>query len=141
LPGSDPTVALYAGVALAFFEPARAARLRGMVPLSLSPRDLLLRRSSDDTYELLMLGDSRLSQFEALYRKAPLRVGDEVRTSGLQAKVLATSEGIPTHVRLRFVGGDAQACLLRWHAGALRRISLSPGGSLALAHEPGPMGF
>jgi hypothetical protein len=141
LPGSDPTVALYAGGALKFFEPTRAARLRGMVPLSLSPRDLLLRRLTDDTFELLTLGDSRASPFEALYRKAPMRVGDEVRTRGLQAEVLATSEGAPTRVRLRFVGGDAQACLLRWHAGALRRLSLSPGSSISLPHELGPMGF
>jgi hypothetical protein len=141
LPGSDPTVALYASVALAFFEPARAARLRGMVPLSLSPRDLLLRRSSDDTFELLTVGGSRLSPFEALYRKSPMHVGDEVRTRGLQADVLATSDGAPTRVRLRFIGGDTQTCLLRWHAGALRRVSLSPGASLALPHEPGPMGF
>jgi hypothetical protein len=141
LPGSDPTVALYGGVALAFFEPARAARLRGMVPLSLSPRDLLLRRNSDEVFELLTLGDARLSPFEALYRKAPMRVGDEVRTRGLQAEVLATSDGAPTRVRLRFPGGDTQACLLRWHAGALRRVSLAPGASLELPHEPGPMGF
>jgi hypothetical protein len=134
-------VALYAGVALAFFEPARAARLRGVIPLSLSPRDLLLRRASHDTFELLTLGDSRLSPFEALYRKAPMRVGDEVHTRGLRAEVLATSEGMPTHVRLRFIGGDARACLLRWHSGALRRVSLSPGASLAIPHEPGPMGF
>lgn len=141
LPGSDPTVALYASVALAFFEPARAARLRGIVPLSLSPRDLQLRRDTDDTYELLTLGDSRLSPFEALYRAAPLRKGDQVRTRGLDAEVLATSKGVPTRVRLRFVGGDAHACLLRWHAGALRHVSLSPGASLSLPHEPGPMGF
>jgi hypothetical protein len=141
LAGSDPTVAVYASVALAFFEPKRAARLRGIVALSLSPRDLLLRRYNDDTFELLMLGDPRSSPFEALYRKAPMRVGDEVRTRGLQAEVLATTEGALTRVRLRFVGGSAQACLLRWHAGALRRLSLPPGASLPLPHEPGPMGF
>lgn len=141
MPGSDPTVALYANVSLAFFEPARAARLRNVVPLSLSPRDLLLRRMSDDTFELETLGDAPLSPFEALYRKAPLRVGDEVRTMGLEAQVLATSEGVPTRVQLRFLGGEARACLLRWHAGALRRVLLSPGSSLALPHEPGPMGF
>jgi hypothetical protein len=141
LPGSDPTVALYASLALAFFEPARAGRLRGIVPLTLSPRDLLLRRSSDDTFELLTLGDHRLSPFEALYRQAPMRVGDEVRTRGLRAEVLAASEGSPTRVRLRFIGGAAQPCLLRWHAGALRHVSLSPGASLAVPHEPGPMGF
>lgn len=141
LPGSDPTVALYASVALAFFEPARAARLRGTIPLSLSPRDLLLRRLTEDTFELLTLGDSRSSPFEGLYRKAPMRVGDAVRTRGLEAEVLETSQGAPTRVRLRFVGGDAQICLLRWHAGALRRVSLSPGASLPLPHEPGPTGF
>jgi hypothetical protein len=141
LPGSDPVVALYASVAVAFFEPVRAAHLRGTMPLSLSPRDLLLRRLTDDTFELLTLGASRSSPFEGLYRKAPMRVGDEVRTRGLHAEVLETSEGAPTRVRLRFVGGDAQICLLRWHAGALRRVSLSPGASLPLPHEPGPMGF
>jgi hypothetical protein len=141
LPGSDPTVALYASVALGFFEPKRAARLGGMVPLSLSPRDLLLRRDPDDSFELLMQGDPRLSPFEALYRKAPERVGDQVRTRGLQVDVLATDEGAPTRIRLRFAGGDARACLLRWHAGALRRLSLAPGTSLSLPHEPGPLGF
>jgi hypothetical protein len=141
LAGSDPTVAVYASVALAFFEPTRAARLRGIVPLSLSPRDLLLRRYSAQTFELLMLGEPRLSPFEALYRKAPMHAGDQVRTRGLQADVLATSEGALTRVQLRFVGGSAQACLLHWHAGALRRLSLPLGASLSLPHEPGPMGF
>jgi hypothetical protein len=141
LPGSDPTVALYAPLALAFFEPARAARLRGMVSLSMSPRDLRLERNNDDTFELVTLGDFRLSPFEALYRKAPVRVGDKVRTRGLQVEVLATSDGVPTRVRLQFVGGDTRSCLLRWHEGALRGVRLAPGESLALPHEPGPMGF
>jgi hypothetical protein len=141
LPGSDPTVALYTPVALAFFEPARAARLRGMVQLSMSPRDLRLERNNDDTFELATLGEFRLSPFEALYRKAPFRVGDEVRTRGLRVEVLAVSDGAPARVRLQFRGGDAQSCLLRWHAGALRRVRLAPGESLALPHERGPMGF
>jgi hypothetical protein len=141
MPGSDPTVALYGSVAVAFFEPARAARLRGIVQLSLSPRDLRLLRNTDGTFELQTLGEFRLSPFEALYRKAPQRVGDEARTRGLEAKVLAASDGVATRVRLRFLGGDARACLLRWHDGALRHVSLAQGTSLDLPHEPGPLGF
>ena len=112
-----------------------------MVSLSMSPRDLRLERTNDDTFELVTLGDFRLSPFEALYRKAPLRVGDKVRTRGLQVEVLAASDGVPTRVRLQFLGGDARSCLLRWHEGALRGVRLAPGESLALPHEPGPMGF
>lgn len=141
LPGSDPTVSLYGGVALAFFEPQRAARLRSVTQLSMSPRDLRLERKSADTFELVTLGDSRQSPFELLYRKAPSHVGEKVRTRGLDAEVLSVTEGAATRVRLRFAGGDESACLLRWHRGALRRVALAPGEHLALPHEAGPMGF
>jgi len=143
LPGSDPTVAMYSGVALTFWEPQRAARLRSIVALSMTARDQALAQISADTIELASIGPmpSQLSPFEAVYRQASARVGDSVRTNGLTALVLAEDAGVPTRVRLHFARGEGSFCLLHWHRGALRRLQLAPGASLALPHEPGPMGF
>jgi len=44
-------------------------------------------------------------------------------------------------VRFRFNQGEGSFCLLRWHRGALRRVQLAPGSTMALPHEPGPIGF
>jgi hypothetical protein len=141
IPGSDPTVSLYSGVALKFLEPQRLARLRGFMALSMTAREQKLEQVSVDTIELASFGGRVLSPFEAVYRQAPARVGDSVHTNGLTALVLAEQAGIPSRVRFHFTQGEASFCLLRWHRGALRRVRLTPGSSLALPHEPGPMGF
>ncbi len=141
LPGSDPTVSMCSGVALRFLQPQRMRLLRGFVALSMTAREQKLERLDDDTFELSTFGPAALSPFEAVYRQAPARLGDTVRTNGLTAEVLAEQGGAATRVRFRFTLGAEAVCLMHWHRGALRRIQLAPGSSLALPHEPGPMGF
>ncbi len=141
LPGSDPTVSMYSGVALGFLQPQRMQQLRGLVALSMTAREQKLERTGDDTFELSTFGPAALSPFEAVYRQAPARLGDTVRTNGLTAEVLAEQGGVATRVRFRFTRGAEAVCLMRWHRGALRRIQLARGSSLALPHEPGPMGL
>jgi hypothetical protein len=132
---------MYGGVALGFFQPQRASRLRGFTPLSMAPNDQRLERVADDTFELTTLGARSMSTFEAVYRRTAFRSGERVRTSELEAEVLTAAGGMPTRVRFRFEGGAARACLLRWHSGALRHVELKTGETLALPHEPGPTGF
>jgi hypothetical protein len=139
--GSDPTLSLYGGLALNFFEPQRARRLHQFTPLSMTASDQRLARVSDDTLELSTLGDRVLSPFEALYRQAPFSAGAHVRTETLDAEVVTATGGMPTRVRFRFRNGLNRACVLAWQRGALRHVELPLGAELTLPHEPGPNGF
>lgn len=141
LVGSDPTLTLYLSAALAFYEPERSRRLRGMVPLSMSPRDQRLSRTAPDTFELQSFGQLRPAPFERLFRNRPAQVGERVRTRGLEAQVLRTEGGSAQTVRFRFADGAARACLLQLRDGVPKPIELAVGETLTLPYAPGPSGF
>jgi hypothetical protein len=146
LNAADPSLALYAGAALAFYTPEKA-KVERLRVLSMAPQAQTLRRTGPAVLELAVLGAPRQhNPFEQLFRAArnPLAVGQSVRLPELTVHVDEASEGLFTRARFEFTGGldPARTCLLAWRDRKLEFVPLpSPGESLRIEHEPGPMGL
>jgi hypothetical protein len=145
--GADPSLALYAAAATAFYTPDKAHAERWRV-LSMAPQAQSLIRTGPRTLELDVLGPSRQkTPFEALFRRLdrPLRVGQSVKLPELTATVLSSADdGLFTRVRFDFSAAlDPQRdCLLVWRGGKLEYLPPpNLGESVRIEHEAGPMGL
>jgi hypothetical protein len=146
LTGADPTVAIYAGAALAFHAPSKAGAERLRV-LAMVPQRLALERPEPNVLTLDVLDAPRRDNpFERLYRPAddPLLTGDRVALADVTVHVERAEAGVFQRARFEFRRElDAPGtCLLVWRGGRLQ--TLPPprvGESVTLAHEPGPMGL
>lgn len=146
LTGSDPALALFAGLALEFYAPEKAGAERFRV-LSLAPQAQRLSRVAHDAFELDVASPPRkINPFEALLRSPehPLVPGQRILLEEMTA-VVELAEGMAVS-RARFeLNHDLDAgrvCLMAWRAGRLQAVPIPPLGETTLiAHEPGPMGM
>lgn len=147
LNGSDPTLTLYAGAALLFYTPEKAAFERLRV-LSMAPHPQRLTRTAADVVQLEVLGlPRRHNAFEHLFRAPshPLEAGLSLQLGELGVNVDAVSEtGLFTSARFRVAGGldGPSRCLLVWRGGRLESVPWPAlDESLHIEHTPGPMGL
>jgi hypothetical protein len=144
--GSDPTLALYAAVALRFHTPEKAGAEHLHV-LSMAPQRQRLTRSADDTLELSVIEAPRASNaFEQLFRASdnPLVPGTLIPIDRLAVHVDESSGGLFTRARFQ-VPRDldpTRDCLLAWRNQRLENVPLPRiGESIEIGHEIGPMGL
>jgi hypothetical protein len=146
LTGADPSVALFAGPALAFYAPEKAGAERFRV-LSFAPHPQRLRRKARNVLELEVLAEApKRGPIQDMLRSPehPLRPGSQVPLGELRARTLATGGGTWTRVRLEFLDAldPGKVCLIAWRRGRLEAVSLPDlGETVEIPHEPGPMGM
>jgi hypothetical protein len=146
LTGADPSVALFAGPALAFYAPQKAGAERFRV-LSLAPHPQRLRREAMNVLELEVLAKTpKRGPIQDMLRSAehPLRPGSQIPLGELRVRTLATGGGTWTRVRFEFQENldPGRVCLIAWRGGRLEAVTLPDlGETVEIAHEPGPMGM
>jgi hypothetical protein len=144
--GSDPTLALYAAVAIVFHTPEKAGGERLRV-LSMAPQPHRLSRTAPGVLELEVLDPSRLDNpFERLFRttRHPLQAGQSVQLSEVAVHVEAVNAGLFTRARFEFDGDldTTRSCFMVWKNGRLERLPVPRvGESVRIEHEPGPLGL
>ncbi len=144
--GSDPTLALYAAVAIVFHTPEKAGGERLRV-LSMAPQPHRLSRTAPGVLELEVLGPRRQENpFELLFRavRHPLEAGQSVQLSEVTVRVDEISSGLFTRARFEFRRDleQSRSCLMVWRDGRLENLPLPPiGESVRIEHEPGPLGL
>lgn len=136
---ADPTLSLSALTAITYFNPDAVSELRGFHVMSVAPNDQRVERIAEGTVRLHVDGERASNAFEPLFRDVPLAVGDEVAAGDVTATVEAMQHGFPTQVRFDV---PATSCLWSWHDGGLHGTPLpAVGETVAMPHEPGPMGL
>jgi hypothetical protein len=143
--GSDPTLALYAAVAIVFHTPEKAGGERLRV-LSMAPQPHRLSRTAPGVLELEVLEPRRDNPFEQLFRATahPLRAGQSVNLSEVTVHVDEASAGLFTRARFELDGDldQTQSCLMVWKNGRLESLAVPRiGESVRIEHEPGPFGL
>ena len=145
--GSDPTLALYAAVAIVFYTPEKAGGERLRV-LSMAPQPHRLSRTAPGVLELEVLDPPRRENpFEQLFRAArhPLQAGQSVRLSEVAVHVdEVSSGGLFTRARFEFDGDldQTRSCFMIWKNGQLQHLPVPRvGESVHVDHEPGPLGL
>jgi hypothetical protein len=143
--GSDPTLALYAAVAIVFHAPEKAGGERLRV-LSMAPQPHRLSRTAPGVLELEVLEPRRDNAFEQLFRaeRHPLQAGQAVELSEVTVHVDAASAGLFTRARFAFDGDldPTRSCLMVWRNQRLENLPIPRlGDSVRIEHEPGPLGM
>ena len=141
LAAADPTVSTYAPAMLLLDR----RPLHDVRTLSMAPVDHLVERLSATSFDLIALRDgTEPSLWERLYRVKPMARGDRVFLPSFDATVLDAPQGWPTRVRFEFRAPleSGGVCFLQWWNGQLEQVRLPPaGGTAAVPHQPGPMGW
>ncbi|HWB79642.1 MAG TPA: hypothetical protein VG755_31985 [Nannocystaceae bacterium] len=119
-----------------------APRVHGWFTLSIAPSAHVAVRTGPHSFTLRALdGPFFASEWERLFRaeRAALQIGDRVALDGVTIELIAADELAITTPRAL---DDPALCLLAWHDGALRRVTLPPVGTpFAIARSPGVLGL
>ena len=138
---ADPTIATYVPASMALDR----RESRGLRVLSMAPADHRIENVTNTGFDLVALRTTgKRSVWEALYRREPIPAGTRLTLPSLDVTVVEDRDGAPTRVRFDFgTPLDSPAlCLMEWRGAALRSLSPPrPGQTIALPHEPGPLGF
>jgi hypothetical protein len=139
---ADPTIAMYvpATAALEGRDPGKGLRV-----LSLAAADHRIENVTLSGFDLVSFRrTSTRSVWELLYRRRPIPSGTHVTVPSLDVTVIEDFDGAPTRVRFDFGQSldSPDLCFVEWRDGRLRSLPPpSPGRTIELPHQPGPLGF
>ncbi|MBF0443217.1 MAG: hypothetical protein HQK54_15010, partial [Oligoflexales bacterium] len=146
LAGSDPLVWVYT--------PWIIGAKKGRLPsafwtISASPCDQEITRTSEKSLQISTIGCTMLqTPFEKLFRSKKIRlsINDTVTLDGLEIRILATEDDLPTRIALTWDNAtdrpDHPLVFLAWQGDALRRLQLPPVGStITWNWTAGPLGL